>query len=295
MNATTRQRGSRSNTIHSHSNIIDAFRSAMLDSIGYAPESLVGDGALHRIKDNQGKLNGAYVLHVDNKAAGYFECFKQGIKQTWKMAGNFMPLSDYQRQVFKAQSQKEADQRKAEEAAKHKAAAEKADKIWKNAILAPANHPYLIKKRIGIHGARLGRDNTLIIPLYNANKELVNLQFISETGTKRFLSGGLKKGCFYWLGEQTDKILIAEGFATAASLHENSGYLTIVAFDAGNLKDVAIAVKSLSGDAEIVICADNDKSGIGEKKAIDAALEISCKYIMPPRQGDFNDMLAVGL
>lgn len=293
MNATTRQRGSRSNTIHSHSNIIDAFRSAMLDSIGYAPESLVGDGALHRIKDNQGKLNGAYVLHVDNKAAGYFECFKQGIKQTWKMAGNFMPLSDYQRQVFKAQSQKEAEQRKAEEAAKHKAAAQKACYIWNKATLAPSNHPYLVKKHIDIHGAKLGRDNTLIIPLYSANKEIVNLQFISETGGKMFLSGGLKKGCFYWIGgEQADKILIAEGFATAASLHENSGYLTIVAFDAGNLKDVAIAVRALSPESEIIICGDNDASGVGRKKAIDAALATGGKYLIPETIGhDWNDSL----
>ena len=295
MNATTRQRGSRSNTIHSHSNIIDAFRSAMLDSIGYAPESLVGDGALHRIKDNQGKLNGAYVLHVDNKAAGYFECFKQGIKQTWKMAGNFMPLSDYQRQVFKAQSQKEAEQRKAEEAAKHKAAAQKACYIWNKAALAPADHPYLIKKHIDIHGARSGRDNTLIIPLYNANKELVNLQFISETGTKRFLAGGKKKGCFYWLGEQTDKILICEGFATAASLHENSGYLAIVAFDAGNLKEVAINIRALSPEVEIIVMGDNDLSGVGQKKAIEAAQTISGKYLIPEIVGqDWNDVLLGG-
>ena len=61
---------------------------------------------------------------------------------------------------------------------------------------APASHPYLVKKHIGIHGARLGRDNTLAIPLYNAKKELVNLQFISGNGGKRFLSGGQKKAVF---------------------------------------------------------------------------------------------------
>jgi len=285
--------GSRSNTIHSHSNIVDEFINAMLDSIGYAPESLVGDGKLYRFKDKNGKLNGAYVLHLDNRAAGYFECFKQGIKQTWKMAGNFIPLSDYQRQVFKAQSQKEAEQRKIEETFKHKEAAQKACYIWNKATLAPANHPYLINKRIGIRGARLGRENTLIIPLYNANKEIVNLQFISETGGKRFLSGGLKKGCFYWIGgENTDKILIAEGFATAASLHENSGYLAVVAFDAGNLKEVAINVKKLAPEAEVIICADNDISGVGQKAAKEAALAIGGKYLIPETIGhDWNDSL----
>jgi putative DNA primase/helicase len=285
--------GNTSNTIHSHSTIIDEFRNAMLDSIGYAPENITGDGKLHRFKDNNGKLNGAYVFHLDNRAAGYFECFKRGIKQTWKMASNFTPLSDYQRQVFKAQSQKEAEQRKIEETFKHKEAAQKACSIWSKATLAPANHPYLINKRIGIHGARLGRDNTIVIPLYNANNEIVSLQFISEAGGKSFLSGGKKKGCFYPIGEESNTILICEGFATGASLYEESGHFTVVAFDAGNLKDVAIAVRTLSPDSEIIICGDNDLSGVGQAKAIDAALTIGGKYLIPEIVGqDWNDVLS---
>ena len=85
-----------------------------------------------------------------------------------------------------------------------------------------------------------------------------------------------------------------QGFATGASLFEDSGYLTVVAFDAGNLKEVAISIKALYPCAEIVICADNDKSGVGEKKAREAALAIGGKYIIPPALGDFNDMLTGG-
>ena len=93
-----------------------------------------------------------------------------------------------------------------------------------------------------------------IILLYNSGGELVNLQFISETGGKRFLSGGKKKGCFYCAGESdTSKILICEGFATAASVYENTGYLTVIAFDAGNLKEVAITIRAFVPDAEIII------------------------------------------
>ena len=293
MKVSMRQRSSSSNTIQSHSNIIDEFRNAMLDSIGYAPESIVGDGKLYRFKDNQGKINSAYVFHLDNRAAGYFECFKQGIKQTWKMASNFTPLSDYQLQVFKAQSQKEAEQRKIEETFKHKEAAQKACYIWNQAPLAPSNHPYLVTKNIGVNGTRTARDNTLIIPLYNSEKVIVSLQFISATGRKTFLSGGVKKGCFYWLGEETDKILICEGWATGASLYEQSGYLTIIAFDAGNLKDVAIAVRALSPEAEIIVMGDNDLSGVGQSKAIDAACTINDKYLIPEIVGqDWNYVLS---
>ena len=89
-------------------NVIESFKSAIYDSLGYVPEHIQADGMLHRIKDNDGKMNGAYVLHLDNRPGGYFQCFKQGIKQTWKMTGNFIPLSNYQRQVFRSQCQKES-------------------------------------------------------------------------------------------------------------------------------------------------------------------------------------------
>lgn len=276
----------------SNGDAVYQFKTAMLDAGITPPEYVIGDGQLHRFKID-GKLNGAYVLHLDGRAAGYFQDFKQDIKQTWKQSGKFMPLSEFQRQALAKQCQREAEQRLAEETAKHKAAASKAIYIWNNAEPTPNKHPYLIKKHIQPYGARQGRDNALIIPIYNASRELVNLQFISEAGGKRFLSGGKKKGCFYCLGDQiTDKVLIGEGFATAASLHEDTGYLAVIAFDAGNLKDVAIVVKSLSPGTEIIICGDNDESGVGQKAAIEAALAIGGKYILPAIVGmDFNDYL----
>lgn len=131
---------------------------------------------------------------------------------------------------------------------------------------------------------------------YSVNLELVNLQIIDTEGVKRFLSGGKKAGCFYWLGsEATDKIIVCEGFATGASLHKHTGKSVVIAFDAGNLKKVAEAVRVISPTIEIIIAADNDESGIGEKKAREAALAINGKYIIPPSLGDFNDHLAGGV
>lgn len=271
-------------------NTIEKFKDAMLTAGITPPDLIVGDGQLHRFKID-GKLNGAYVLHMDSRPAGYFQDFKQGIKQTWKQSGKFMPLSEFQRQALEAKRRTDEIQRQREEAAKHKVTASKAAAIWNQAKPALAGHPYLIKKCIGTHGARIGRDNTLIIPLYDANKELVNLQFISETGGKRFLSGGKKKACFYSLGEPTDKILICEGFATGASLYEDSGYLTVIAFDAGNLEAVAQIIRQQHSSSNIIVCGDNDFSGVGQEKARQAALACNGKLIIPPKSGyDFNDM-----
>lgn len=279
--------GGLSNNSHLNFNTIEVFRNVLSDQLGYAPDYITGDSKLHRFKDNDGKMNGAYVLHLDNRPAGYFQCFKQGIKQNWKADGSFMPLPAFQVQAS-------AKARQIEESAKHLLAAEKACYIWNKAPPAPASHPYLVKKHIGIHGARLGRDNTLMISLYNTKEEIVNLQFIGEEGSKRFLSGGQKKGCFYWIGEHTSDILIAEGFATACSLHEDSGLLTVVAFDAGNLTEVAKNIKSLAPNANLIICGDNDISGVGQAAALAAARAIGGKYLLPKTAGnDWNDELSM--
>ena len=294
MKTTAANRGISNNIQRSNYTTIELFKNALSNELGYAPEVIIGDSQLHRFKDKNGRLNGAYILHLTGHPAGYFQCFKQGIKENWKLDGHYMPLSNFQRIEFSIEAHRQAKQRQHEEMAKHKSAAQKACYIWSQAALAPINHPYLVKKHIGIHGARLGRDNTLIIPLYNTNRDIINLQFISETGDKRFLSGGQKKGCFYILEGVTDKIIICEGFATAASLYENSGYLTVVAFDAGNLKNVALNIKSPYPASKIVVAGDNDLSGIGQKKALEAALAVNGQYLVPATVGhDWNDSLTV--
>lgn len=160
-----------------HKDAIEQFKTAMLDAGITPPDNIIGNGTLQRFKID-GKLNGAYILHLDGRAVGYFEDWKTGIKHTWKQVGNFVPLSDVQKQELTKKRLADEAQRRSEESAKHAEAAKKAAYIWNNAKPAPADHPYLVKKNIGIHGARLGRDNTLIIPLYNSGHKLVNLQFI---------------------------------------------------------------------------------------------------------------------
>lgn len=282
--------------MNSHQEALESFKEAIYDSLGYAPVDVIGDGAIHHFKNDQGKLNGAYRLYTDNRPAGWFQCHKMGILQKWTLSGGYVPISAMQQLLNQAKYRQEAEQRQKAELAKQAAVAVVATKIWNQAPLAPANHLYLVTKGIGVNGARLGRCNALIVPLYNANNEIVTLQFISETGGKSFLSGGLKKGCFYKLGEESKTILICEGFATGASLFEESGYLTIIAFDAGNLKEVAINIRALSPESEIIVCGDNDLSGVGQTKAIEAAQTIGGKYLIPEIVGqDWNDVLSGGV
>lgn len=151
-----------------------------------------------------------------------------------------------------------------------------------------------MKKVIHSHGARKYHES-LVIPIYNESDQIINLQFIDPEGGKRFLSGGRKFGCFYIIGNSTKRILICEGFATGASLFEDCRQRVVVAFDAGNLLPVAKNIRELSPDSEIIICGDNDISGVGQEKAQEAALAIGGKILIPPTPGtDWNDVLSGG-
>ncbi len=274
---------------------IDQFKNAMLDAGVPPPEVIIGDGQLHRFKID-GKLNGAYVIHTDGRAAGYFQDFKQGIKERWKSDGKFQPLSTAQRRAFASERQRQEVERQVEESAKHHAAADKARYIWSRSPPATIEHPYLNKKRVIPHDLRISRSNTLVVPIYDETKTLVNLQFISETGGKMFLSGGKKKACFAVIGNVSHVIQICEGWSTGATLYASTGKFTVIALDAGNLVAVAIVIRKLYPDSQIIICGDNDVSGTGQKAAKKAALAVAGQYILPAIVGyDWNDTLTMEL
>ena len=78
-----------------------------------------------------------------------------------------------------------------------------------------------------------------MLAVADADGEIWSLQTIDADGGKLFMPGGRKRGCMFWIGEPSDRIVIAEGFATGASIHEATGLPVAVAFDAGNLEPVA--------------------------------------------------------
>jgi putative DNA primase/helicase len=255
---------------------------------------IIPDGKLHRVYiqgDRKGTLNGAYILHIDGKPAGWFQHFKTGITGKWTLTGKREPMAaTMQQQIEEARRLREHEQAKA-----HAKAAEKARHIWQKAtpILETSQHTYLVIKHVQAHGTRL-LDDTLIIPLFDATGALSTIQRIFRDGSKRLLTGGKAKGCFYTLGEFTTTILIAEGFATAATLQEQTGQHTVMAIDAGNLLPVAQTIRAKHPQAEIIICGDNDESGTGQRAANEAALACGAKVLIPPEPGDWNDYINTG-
>ncbi len=273
---------------------LEQFRSAMQAAgICYSSE-IIADGNLHRFfieGHRKGSLNGAYVLHLDGCPAGWFMDYTTGLSQTWKNSSDSRVPHAFIKQIKEAKVQREVEMHQ-----KHAEAAKKAAYTWSNSkpVARRDDHQYLITKQIQQYGTRINR-KSLIIPIYDETDQLVNLQFIAPEGEKRFLKGGRKRGCFHIVGDISEKILICEGVATGFSLHEDSRQRVIIAFDAGNLLPVARNIRELSPDSEIIICGDNDLSGIGQQKAREAALGANGKVLIPPIPGqDWNDHLTGG-
>ncbi len=272
-------------------NVIEQFREAMYLGIGYSPNTIIPDGVLHRFKDEKGKLSYWYNLHIDGRAAGVFGCWKTGVTIKWKLEGEFPKLSDQDRANYRIERHRQNLIRKAEEQARHDKAAKKAVYIWEQSQPA-TSHPYLTKKDIQPHNSRLNK-GALVLPIYN-KKHLVSLQFINESGEKKMLSGGLLKGSYCVIGNveliaPESTLLICEGWATGCTLYEETRLAVFIAFSASNLKAVALQVRQHYPNREIIICADNDASSVGQLAANDAALEIDGKVSIPPDLGDFND------
>ncbi|EPI0007077.1 primase-helicase zinc-binding domain-containing protein [Salmonella enterica] len=136
------------------------------------------------------------------------------------------------------------------------------------------------------------RAGDVVVPLYDDTGALVNLQLINADGLKRTLKGGQVKGaCHIIEGKKQagKRLWIAEGYATALTVHHLTGETVMVALSSVNLLSLASLARQKSPACQIVLAADRDLNGDGQSKA--AAAADSCKGVvaLPPVFGDWND------
>lgn len=238
--------------------------------------------------DKRGKRSGWYSLHEE---AGLL----YGVVGNWQSGEQ---VKFYGRDVSQIDDdllrtmriKQEVREREAAEL-KRRNAAEAAEMI-RHLPPCPDDHPYLIRKRVKAHGALLV-GNDLLLPMYDAAGNVVSTQAIAADGDKTFRAGCTSKGMF-GIGGPTPTVVVCEGFATGASIHEATGLRVYVVFSAGNLpamiSDIA-EIEAVNG-AQIVIAADNDLSGTGKREADKAAEKIGgAQVLMPAEVGaDWNDI-----
>ncbi|EOT8853305.1 primase-helicase zinc-binding domain-containing protein [Escherichia coli] len=132
----------------------------------------------------------------------------------------------------------------------------------------------------------------LVAPLYDDTSALVNLQLINSEGLKRTLKGGAVKGACHIIEGQKQagkRLWIAEGYATALTVHHLTGETVMVALSSVNLLSLASLARQKYPACQIVLAADRDLSGDGQTKAAAAARACEGIVALPPVFGDWND------
>lgn len=277
----------------------EQFRSAILTAGLTPPDAIEADGRLHRFSTN-GKAKddaGWYMLYLDGTPAGTFGCWRTGRKWSWcAKADHAMTAAEREthwQRVKAMQAQREAEQEQRQQRASEVAAL-----IWKLANPA-TEHGYLTRKGVNPYGIKCDGHH-LLVPMHDTSGKLHSLQTIAPDGSKRFQPGGRVKGCYHVIGIPDGVLIVCEGYATGASVHEATGHAVAVAFNAGNLLAVAEALRAKYPELKIVLAADDDegKSGNpGLTKASEAARAVG-GYLTKPDFGgerpdgatDFNDL-----
>lgn len=170
-------------------------------------------------------------------------------------------------------------------------------------------HPYLEAKGVRSHGLRQDEEGRLLVPVRDADGTVWSIQKIGRDG-KHFQENSRVESRHFVIGDvnKPGPLLIAEGYATAATVHELTGQPAIVAFQAGNLLRVAQTYRARFPERPIYIAGDDDrhnegeigldgrpKRNLGREKAEEAVAAIGGQAIFPvfapgDKGTDWNDL-----
>ena len=278
--------------------LIDAIKAAGLEP----PDHIEMDGKIHRFKSGTKGTPGIdkpgwYLVFGDGIPAGRFGCWRMGMEVTWR-ADVGRKLTDFEEMAHARRINESKVLREAAQERQHQVASETVEKIWLSGVAAHPDHPYLKRKGIQTHGVRTTGDGRLMVPLYDQDGTLSTLQYIDEDGGKLYHPGGKSGGKFWMIGslDEPGPLYVAEGFATAATIYETTSRPCVVAYSASSLVPVTASLREMYGATQdIVIVADHDKHGVGQRYADQASAKFGARVIIPPIEGmDANDYVQAG-
>jgi phage/plasmid primase-like uncharacterized protein len=274
----------------------------IMQDAGLKPDCVpVADGKIHRFHDKNdkpGTNNGWYIFFDGDVLGGAFGNWRSGLSETW-CEKRSTEMTESERYLFRQQMKVAKDLRDKSLEELRCDCRSKSKFVWEKAPNAPETHPYLQKKGIKPHGARLYQES-LVISLYDLGGTLQGLQFIDADGEKRFKKGSLVNSTYYRIdGTETSPIIICEGFATGGSINEATGCTVVCALNCGNLINVARAYRAQFPNTQFIIAGDNDQwteNNPGLSKASEASEAIDAKLVIPVFSDlssspvDFNDL-----
>jgi antirestriction protein ArdC/phage/plasmid primase-like uncharacterized protein len=286
------------------------------------------DGQWHRVPvegDKPGEKSGAYRGYTDGRPAGFIENHKAGTRTNWASKQAAPVLTEAQKTALAAETAQRRAEREATRERGYEAVAASCKARWEQATPATTAHAYLQKKDVPPFGLRVSKDGRLLVPLHDtASGKLVSLQSIGPDGRKSFEKGGRVSGASFRLDpaqfavrkekdglrwgpsgappSPNKTVVIAEGYATAATVARALGVPTYVAFNASNLAHVAKELRQRHPEAMICIASDNDhraaaegRTNVGWVKAEAAAKAVDGHVLLPEfpkdsKGSDWNDL-----
>lgn len=275
---------------------------------------LIMDGQWHRAAvdgDRGKKQSGRYRGYLTGiRPAGFVQNFKDESRSTkWKFGGTTPAMSPAERAAMQRAAAEADAHRTAERTAAQAAVAVRAEVEWSSASPASTAHPYLRRKGVEPYGLRVGTNGALLVPMRDFDGKLRDLQRIAPNGTKRFAKNSRVAGLHLLLGELSPDsvLLIAEGYATAATLHAATDHPVAVTFVKSNFAAIARAYLERYPNLRIAFAGDNDHAlprrdpplpNVGREAAEAAARDVGGVAILPAFEDhqtgtDWNDFVAL--
>ncbi len=250
--------------------------------------------AINSKPDTGGQRSGYYVV---NQVGEHMFCtygnWKTGFEGKWSSIDtNTLSVVDKQA-LHKQMEQASAQAKEQRKLRQDEVAVEAQERM--NICHEATEHEYLTNKKVKSYGLKQLNGN-LIVPVYSTTGEIRSLQSIDKKGNKRFKSASEIKGNVFLIGttfldlKDIEKLIIVEGYSTAASVYEATQIPVACVFSANFVLDAVIKLSKLTG-ARFILALDNDENGVGEKKAQECASAVlNCAVRLPSERGDYNDL-----
>lgn len=205
--------------------------------------------------------------------------------------GDVPALDDHDREKRRQErAELEARQRQAQENA-----VQAARLRWERA--SPVNgrgSAYLERKGVAPYGCRAEKDG-LLVPILDAAGLVQSVQFIpDEPGAKKLFHPGAPVGGGRYVlpGNKEGPAIVAEGFATGATVQAATGAEVAIAFSKGNMAAIVGWYRETQPGRPVVIASDID----AEQAMHDVGERFGAKVVVPQMEGaegsDFNDQAA---
>lgn len=250
---------------------------SQLRQAGLLVDSLV-PGRMQRCKVEGGgrERRGWYVLHELQLSGG--DVVLVGSFGAWhgnesgatnvELRKRDADLTADQRAAIKTRIAEAAKKATADRAREAKRAAEAAQQMWSR-LAVSGESDYLARKFVQGYDLRYSPNTgAAVVPLQDVNGVIHGLQILrgaaeaerAKKPAKEFWPAGVaKKGHFFLIGgTPTWVVILAEGYATGASLRAATDLPVAVAFDAGNMLPVAKALRQRYRGVRVLVAADDD-------------------------------------